>query len=188
MITQEQIDYAEKIGLQIYNKRLSIPDKFVNGRELEADIKGFLAEVVICDCFSYPRPKLELNLDKFDIIIKGYKIDIKNSSKFIIDYKQYHKKNSYIDYYLFCHFKGEFCEKEFMSNKGKEKAMLLNSGIVEIDGIIKPQDVAKEKIIKKEYSFYDKSQGKTITKSENSYYQINPKHLKDLREILPYFE
>jgi len=112
-IPRKVIEEARAFATQVFERRGGNPDKFTQGDELQADIKGF--EVEFAHAFAYKQPFPVLtqgrNVDKgFDTemavdmkqkrrIGNPIRFDIKASKDFLINAKQW--KDSIAEAYLF---------------------------------------------------------------------------------------
>jgi len=99
------IAQARQFAENVYKNRQNNKDKFLTGQELAADKKGFEVEFSHAYAFNLPFPSLfeDKQVDDCDFLMriegKEMKIDVKNSPYFLINKKQFEKKN--IDAYIF---------------------------------------------------------------------------------------
>lgn len=103
-VTFEQREYAGKLAQQI--RKYKYGEKFKDSYSEHNNYVGFLAEVVICDCFNYPRPEFKpFEADKgFDLIIKSKKVDVKNAAacySFNVNRQKYEEAKGKVDIFLF---------------------------------------------------------------------------------------
>ena len=109
-IPSDVIKKGRLFAEQVYNYRHGNADKFLNGAELEADLNGFEVEFANCFAFGLPFPKIfnGSKVDKFDCflavpnengLLQLLKFDVKTSEEFLINKKQFERKE--IDAYLF---------------------------------------------------------------------------------------
>lgn len=111
-IPQPVIQQARNFAQAVFEARGDNPDKFTQGDELAADIRGF--EVEFAHSFAYRQPfpqlkkgrEVDKGYDTFlytkDLdICHGLAIDIKASDNFLINKEQYERKYGKVDAYLF---------------------------------------------------------------------------------------
>jgi len=121
-LTVNAVNHGFKIGVKVYEDKLSFSDKWHVGgaNELQADIYGFIAETVVDEFFGQPLPALtKQKNDLFDLTLGGLNIDVKKvgysrfsaRTKITLNKKQTLRKMKYIDAFLFCTFNGAFDQK-----------------------------------------------------------------------------
>ena len=83
-ITEKAVAHGLKVGVKVYKDKSNFKDKwFIGGAsELQADVYGFIAETVVDEYFNKPFPELTpQQVDAFDLILKGMRVDVKEVSK-----------------------------------------------------------------------------------------------------------
>jgi len=88
----------------VHEARRFNKDKFIDGNEANADFIGFLAEFAFASVFELPRPVLYANkeVDKYDFLIEGKRIDLKASKDCLINKLQFERKKGDLDVFIFC--------------------------------------------------------------------------------------
>jgi len=105
LITDEQREYSVKLAKAVTEMRKTI--NFKAETDFNNSYSGFLAEVVICDALSKPRPICLSTPDNgADVTINGKRINIKVSTchNFNINYNRHHEAKGSTDAYLFTKF------------------------------------------------------------------------------------
>lgn len=102
-LTHEIITEARAFAKTVYSRKLQRPDKFETGTEKSSDFLGFLFEFAVCDFYGLARPKLlqGKQLDDYDILLAGMRIDVKHSKACLINREQFERKKGKIDAFLF---------------------------------------------------------------------------------------
>jgi len=165
LISRKTIEAARKFAEKVYRLRHANADKFLQGDEFKADVKGFEVEFANCEVFNLPKPEIHegREVDQFDCylavpnengLLQALRFDVKTSSDFLINKKQFEHKG--IDAYL-------FEEMEFLSWE-------TNAIFVKIFGWIRKQDVVANSELKK---FDNGSEA----------YAVNPRALKNPKDL-----
>ena len=104
-ITKDLLAEAREFSKEVHKRKKLNKDKFITGKEEEADFLGFLLEFAVCDYFNKPKPILYegKQVDDYDILLKGKKIDIKHSKICFINKRQYERHKGKTDGFLFGH-------------------------------------------------------------------------------------
>ena len=177
-ISVEAAKYGLALGEKVYSDKLKFKNKWLFGgnSELQADIYGFIAETVVCDFFGSPWPKLTPGEnDVFDLMIGDLRVDVKKiSNRIALNKKQFYRKRSEIDAFLFCTFTGEFNNVVAGDPKlGKRVFVPVPIvGKLNLLGYIKTEDVErKSKMFKWE-------------NSEDEAYGIPESKLNDIKELI----
>lgn len=140
---KEAMDLAKKI----YKDKIKIPDKFKDGKELEADYKGFLGEIILSKFLGTKLPELTTGkLDKYDFKDKnGKTYDLKTRTKpTLLIHKDRVNK---VDYYILAQLKGNYptyqavdfigyIGAEMAKEVGKEKTLFEKQVL-----IVEPKDL-----------------------------------------------
>ena len=102
-ISKELVNEVREFSRTVRFRKRNVKDKFVDGKEDQASFNGFLFEFACCDYFNLSKPVLlsGTQVDEYDILVNGLKIDVKESKKCFINKPQFDKKKGAIDAFLF---------------------------------------------------------------------------------------
>ena len=102
-IPKELIAKAREFSTEVHKQKKFNKDKFKTGNEEQADFLGFLLEFCVCEYFNKPKPILYKGkqVDDYDILLKGKKIDIKHSQVCFVNKEQYDRHKGKTDGFLF---------------------------------------------------------------------------------------
>ncbi len=109
-VEKKTIEAARRFAEKVYKLRHANIDKFLQGDEFAADVRGFEVEFANCEIFKLPLPEIHegKEVDKFDCylavpnengLLQALKFDVKTSSDFLINKEQFARKR--VDAYLF---------------------------------------------------------------------------------------
>jgi len=186
-ISKEAAKHGIMLGKKVYLDKIDFPDKFHYGgaNELQADIYGFIAETVVCEYFGVDFPAFTPQQnDEFDLMIKDLKVDVKKvgysrktkQPKITLNKRQFARKKTKIDVFLFCTFEGAFQQLKVGINDYQIFVPIPTLGTLRLLGWVNSTEVEK---ISRTYVWKDR-EGKPMDES----WQIPISKLKLVEELL----